>query len=325
MTIKAGILGTGYYLPPTILTNNELEKIIDTTDDWITSRTGIKERHIAVDETTSDLAAKAALKAISNAGLQPADIDCILLATITPDKPWPATACFVQQKLGLNHIPAMDISAACSGFVYGLQLARALIVAKTYKKILLIGVEKFSAYLDWQDRNTCVLFADGAGAVVIGQSEQSEIMGISLGTDGSKADILQTPGFGHINPLSPETAERKFCFMQMDGKDVYKNAVERMPQALDEALKQADKSINEMDYFIFHQANLRIIDFMARRYKLPKEKLIINIQNYGNTSAATIPIALAEAIENGVIKPGSLIGMSAFGAGTTWGGAVVRV
>jgi len=325
MTLKAGILGTGYYLPSTILTNNELEKIVDTTDEWITSRTGIKERHIAVDETTSDLAAKAAVNAISKAKLQPSDIDCILLATITPDKPWPATACFVQQKLGLNNIPVMDISAACSGFIYGLQLAKALVNSGTYKKILLIGVEKFSAYLDWQDRNTCVLFADGAGAVVIGQSEQSEILGISLGTDGSKADILQTPGFGHINPLSPETEERKFCFMQMEGKEVYKNAVERMPQALDEALNLSERSISEIDYFIFHQANLRIIDFMARRYKLPKEKLIINIQKFGNTSAATIPIALAEAIENGVIQPGSLIGMSAFGAGTTWGGAVVRI
>lgn len=324
MTIKAGILGTGYYLPETIVTNSDLEKIVKTTDEWIASRTGIKQRRIAIDETTSDLAAKAGLKAIVNAGLEPEEIDCILLATITPDSPWPATACYVQAKLGLKNIPVLDISAACSGFIYGLNIARSFIISRTYKKILLIGVEKFSAYLDWSDRNTCVLFADGAGAVVVGESKTSEIVSVSLGADGTKADILRIPGF-KFNPFSKETDARKFNFIKMDGKEVYKNAVERMPEALDSALKMAGKTVSDIDYFIFHQANLRIIDFMARRYKLPKERLIINIENYGNTSAATIPIALAEAIEHGKIKKGHLLGLSAFGAGSTWGGAVVKI
>ena len=323
--MKAGIIGTGYYVPPKIVTNHDLEKIMNTSDDWIVSRTGIRERRYAENESTSDLAVQAALKALAAGKVGPDAIEMVILATITPDYPWPATACLVAQKLGLGNVPAFDISAACTGFIYALALAKSLVESGAYNNILLIGVEKFSAFMNPEDRNISVLFADGAGACLVGNSKESEIVSVSLGSDGSKAGLLCVPGGGSVYPTNQQTIIEKLQFMKMDGKEVFKNAVLRMPQALDEALQKASLTAEQLDFFIAHQANIRIIDYIAKKYNWPPEKVIINIQKYGNTSAATIPLALAEAIEEGKIHKGSLVGMTAFGAGLTWGGAIVKI
>ncbi len=323
---KAGILGTGYYVPKKIITNFDLEKMVDTTDEWIKTRTGIEQRRLAEkDEYTSDMGVKAAENAIKNANLKKEDIDLIITATITGDYPWPSTATIIANKLKLSDVPAFDISAACSGFIYGLKLSASLIKSGDFKNILLVASEKLSAITDWTDRNTCVLLGDGAGAVIIGRSEDSEILSTVIHSDGSKLELLYQPGGGCVNPASEDTVKKRLHYLKMNGADIFKLAVEKMPEVLEKALNLANIPSEKIDFVIFHQANIRIINNIAKRFGWPDEKNIVNIQKYGNTSAATIPIALAEAIEQGRIKKGNLIALSAFGAGLTWAGAVLRL
>jgi 3-oxoacyl-[acyl-carrier-protein] synthase-3 len=325
---RAAIIGTGYYVPEKIVTNADLEKILDTNDEWITTRTGIRQRHVSTkDEPTSVLAFKAGEKAIAAAGLKNSDIDFVMVATVTGDYVWPSTGNAVVDRLGINGTPSVDISAACSGFIYGLTLSRGLVESGVYKNVLLIGAEEFSKVVDWTDRNTSVLFGDGAGAVVISRAreEGQGILSTFLASDGSKIHHLLQPGGGVINPFSQEALDKKLQYTYMDGKEVFKHAVVKMPIALESAMQSAGVTAEQLDFFIFHQANRRIIDFIAEKFNIPQEKLIVNIDRYANTSAATIPIALAEAIEQGKIKKGQLLGFSALGAGFTWAGAVVRL
>lgn len=325
--MKAAIFGAGFYTPEKILTNFDLEKIVETTNEWIIQRTGIKERRIAADnETTSDIALKASLKAIENSGIKKEEIDYVIVATVTGDYIFPATANVLIDKLGINGIPSVDISAACSGFVYGLELADALIKSNKYNKILLVGAEIFSRIVNWQDRTTCILFGDGAGAVIIGKSNEGNgILSTYNSSDGAKARLLFIEGGGSFKPFSEEVLKEKLMNVKMNGKEVYKAAIEKMYEAIKISAKRAQIEIQKIDYFIFHQANKRIIDSIAEKFNIPDEKIIINLDKYGNTSAATIPIALAEAIESERIKKGNIIALSAMGAGFTWGGAIVKL
>jgi 3-oxoacyl-[acyl-carrier-protein] synthase III len=323
---KAAILGTGFYVPDKILTNQDFEKIVDTSDEWITTRTGIKERRIAAPgQATSDLGVRAAEMALKKSGIKKDEIDMVITGTVTGDYQYPATANIIAHKLGIKNAPSFDISAGCSGFVYGLSLCRSLIASGNYKKILLINAEKFSAFTDYKDRNTCVLMGDGAGAVVIGESEENGILSDYTGSDGSKTDLLFQPGGGSVNPATTETVEKRMHFLKMNGREVYKCAIDKLQAALETAVKKAGLSVENIDFFIFHQANLRIIEAIAKKLKIPESKNIINIHKYGNTSAATIPIALAEAVAEGRIKKGNIVAFSAFGAGLTWGSAVVKM
>lgn len=325
---RAAILGAGFYVPPKVITNFDLEKTLDTSDEWISQRTGIKERHISSkDEPTSDLGVKAAINALKNANMEKEEIDFVITATVTGDYPWPATANIITDKLGLKNIPSIDISAACTGFIYALVIAKSFVESGMYKKILLIAAEEFTKIVNWQDRSTCVLFGDGAGAVIVGEAADDNcgILSTYVASDGSKANLLLQPGGGVIYPLTKETLENNLQFVHMDGKEVYKFAVNKMQEGLEIAMKTAGVSAKDIDYFIFHQANKRIIMSISEKFNIPMEKNIINIEKYANTSAATIPIALAEAIEEGKIKKGMLLGFSAMGAGFTWGAAVVRL
>lgn len=325
--MKAAILGCGYYVPEKILTNFDLEKMVDTSDEWIVTRTGIKERRIASEnEVTSDLALKASIKAIENSGLKKEDIDYILVATVTGDYIFPATANILTHKLGLKNIPSLDISAACSGFVYGIEVAKALIESGLYNNILLVGAEIFSRKTNWKDRTTCILFGDGAGAVIIGKSRNDNgILSTFASSDGSKSDLLIIEAGASFKPFSENTLKDNSIYIKMNGREVYKDAISRMYEAIKYNLEKTKIKIDDIDYFIFHQANKRIIDSIAEKYNIPQSKLIINLDKYGNTSAATIPIALAEAIEQGIIKKGNLIAISAMGAGFTWGGAIIKL
>lgn len=325
---RASILGAGFYVPPKVITNFDLEKTLDTTDEWIFQRTGIKERHVASkDELTSDIGVKAALNAIKNSKIKKEEIDFVITATVTGDYIWPATANIIIDKLGLNGIPSVDISAACTGFIYAIVIAKSFIESGMYKKVLLVAAEEFTKVVDWHDRSTCVLFGDGAGAVVVGESDCDKhgILSTYLASDGSKAKLLLQPGGGIVYPMSKETLDKKLQFVKMDGKEVYKSAVIKMQEGLEIAMKLSGVTAKDIDYFIFHQANKRIIDSIAEKLKVSSEKNIINIDKYANTSAATIPIALAEAMEQGKIKKGMLLGLSAMGAGFTWGAAIVRL
>ncbi len=324
--MKSRIIGTGSYAPEKILTNFDLEKIVETNNDWIVARTGIEERHIAADdEVTSDLAAKAAQRALDAAGVAADEIDLIVVGTITGDYPWPATACVVQAKLGAKNAYAYDISAACSGFLYALANADDFLMAGRGKKALVIGAETFSRALDWTDRNTCVLFGDGAGAVVLeAQEGEAGVLSSHLRTDGNHIELLYQPGFGAVNPASPEGLEARLPFLKMQGNEVYKFAVRMMTEISNEALKANGFSCADVDLFIPHQANLRILEATAKRLKLKDEQCFINVSKYGNTSAATIPIAIDEASRAGLLKEGSLLLMAAFGGGFTWGGTLVR-
>lgn len=325
---RASILGVGFYVPPKVITNFDLEKILDTTDEWISQRTGIKERHVASkDELTSDIGVKAALNAIKNSQIKKEEIDFVITATVTGDYSWPATANIITDKLGLTGVPSVDISAACTGFIYAIVIAKSLIESGMYKKILLVAAEEFTKIVDWHDRSTCVLFGDGAGAVVVGESycDSDGILSTYVASDGSKVNLLLQPGGGIAYPMSQETLDSKLQFVKMDGKEVYKNAVIKMQEGLEIAMKSAGVTAKDIDYFIFHQANKRIIDSISEKLNISLEKNIINIDKYANTSAATIPIALAEAMEQGKIKKGMLLGLSAMGAGFTWGAAILRL
>lgn len=322
-----GILGAGFYAPEKVLTNQQLEQMVETNDEWIVTRTGIKERRIAsADEATSDLAYEAAVRAIEQAGITAEEIDLIVVATITPDMTFPATACLVQEKLGASQAAAYDLSAACSGFIYALANAQNFIATGIYKYALVIGAECLSKITDYTDRNTCILFGDGAGAVVIGPVEEGRgFRSFELGADGSGGELLKLSGGGSRHPASIETIENKLHYISMAGSEVFKFAVRIMGSAAEEALKKAGIEKQDVDLLIPHQANIRIIQAALNRLDLTDDKCIINLDRYGNASAASIPIALAEAIEEGRAKVGDTIVLVGFGGGLTWGAAVLNL
>ncbi|MDO8541155.1 MAG: beta-ketoacyl-ACP synthase III [Opitutaceae bacterium] len=322
------ILGTGSYAPERVLTNVELAQTVDTSDEWIRTRSGIRERRIAApDEQTSDMAVQAARRALEDAKLQPSDIDLLVVATVTPDLIMPAAACIIQHKLGLpTNTACFDLNAACSGFVYGLDTACAMVGSGRYRKALVIGVEKLSAVTDWQDRTTCVLFGDGAGAVVIGGSDEAGrgLIGTRLGAYGDGVDLLYIPRGGTAAPATAESiANRDHCF-RMKGKEVFKLAVRAMDEAARDILEQHGLRADQISLVIPHQANLRIIEAISQYLELPMERFFVNVDRYGNTSAASIPLALDEARRAGRIAPGDLTLLVAFGAGLTYGSALIR-
>jgi len=320
------ITGVGSYVPSRVVTNADLEEIVETTDEWITSRTGIKARRIAsADEYTSDLAANAALRAMKMAGVKPEEIDLIIVATITPDMPFPSTACVVQQKIGAYRAAAFDIEAACSGFIYSLEIGQQFIMSRTYNTVLVIGAEKLSSIVDWTDRNTCVLFGDGAGAAILQNRPNSHgLLTACMGADGQKADLLSMPGGGSRCPASAESVAAGLHFLRMDGKETFKNAVQAMQLAANESLRRCEIDISQIKCVIPHQANRRIIDAVAERIGAKPEQVFINLDKYGNTSAASVAIALDEAVASKRIQRGDLILMVVFGAGLTWGSAVIE-
>jgi 3-oxoacyl-[acyl-carrier-protein] synthase III len=326
----SSIIGTGSYLPEKVLTNDDLSKIVDTSDEWITTRTGIKERHIAADDqATSDLAAEAARRAMTAAGVTPEEIDLIVVATVTPDMFFPSTACFVQRKIGATNAVCFDISAACSGFLYALQVARHFLNAGSRTTALVIGAEKLSSLVNWEDRNTCVLFGDGAGAVVIRAVDADtdapgRVLSTVMGSDGTLSDLLKVPGGGSALPITPENAASRPNTIHMEGRETFKHAVTRMCQASEQALEMAGLTKADIAMVIPHQANARIITAIADRLGLPEEKTFVNVDKYGNTSAATIPVALDEAHRQGRIKRGDIVLLVAFGGGFTWASSVLR-
>ncbi len=324
-TKKVGILGVGMYLPEKRLTNKDLEKIVDTTDEWITTRTGIKERRIArEDEATSDMATMAAKRALEDAKLTPADIDLIIVATITPDMFFPATACIVQDKLGARQVPAFDVSVACSGFIYGLAIAKQFIASGTYKHALVIAAEKLSTITDWSDRNTCVLFGDGAGAAVLGPVEKGGILSVHLGANGKQGELIKLPAGGSRIPASKKSVEDKLHFIKMNGSELFKHAVKIMADAALEATKSLGLKAEDIKLVIPHQANLRILNAVAKRMGLTEDKIYLNIEKYGNMSAASSAVAFVEAIKGGRIKRGDKVLLDAFGGGLTWGAIVLE-
>ncbi|MFH1904966.1 MAG: beta-ketoacyl-ACP synthase III [bacterium] len=325
--IKAGILGTGFYVPEKILTNADLEKMMDTSDEWITTRTGIKERHIIDDkQTTSDMAMFASQEALKNAGADAEQIDCIILATITPDMPFPSTACILQNKIGAKTVCAFDINAACCGFIYALTMAKSFVENDTFKRVLVVAADALSRITDWTDRTTCVLFGDGAGAAVIGRAINNKrvILDSYLGADGSAWDLLNMPGGGAQFPATHKTIDEKLHFLKMNGNAVFKLAVRAMTNAAETVLAKCKLKNKDIDLVIPHQANLRIINALAHRLNTPLEKVWINVTRYGNVSGASVPIAMAEAATSGKLKDGQIILMDAFGAGLTWASAIIR-
>ncbi|WJH33239.1 beta-ketoacyl-ACP synthase III [Paenibacillus aurantius] len=320
-----GILGSGKYVPERVLTNFDLEQMVETNDEWIRTRTGISERRLAsAEEASSDLAYHASVIALERAGVKPEEIDLIVVATVTPDMAFPSTACHLQAKLGAKKAAAFDLSAACSGFIYGLANAANFIATGTYKYALVVGAECLSKITDYTDRNTCILFGDGAGAVVIGPVEEGRgFQSFELGADGTGADLLKISGGGSRCPASPDSLEGKQHFIQMAGSEVFKFAVRIMGNAAEEALRKAGRDKSDIDLLVPHQANIRIIQASLNRLDLPEEKCMINLNKYGNVSAASIPIALAEAVEEGRVKEGDCLVLVGFGGGLTWGASVL--
>jgi 3-oxoacyl-[acyl-carrier-protein] synthase-3 len=321
------VAGTGSYLPEKVLTNGDLAKLVDTSDEWITSRTGIKERRIAAaDEATSDLGTKAALAAMEDAGVSAEDIDLIVVATVSPDMFFPSTACFIQKKIGAKNAVCFDVSAACSGFLYAMQICRHFINGGNRKTALVIGAEKLSGMTNWEDRNTCVLFGDGAGAAILREDPDAtrHIISSSLNSDGNQTDILTVPGGGSACPITPANAAQKLNTIAMQGREVYKHAVTAMRRAAEDALEKAGYTADQLDMIIPHQANLRIIEAVTDRLGISKDKTFINLEKYGNTSAAAVAIALDEANKTGAIKSGDLVLMVAFGSGLTWASTLLR-
>ena len=326
MTFAAGIIGIGCYLPEKKLTNQDLEKMVDTSDAWITERTGIKTRHIAApDQATSDLAYEAAVRALADADTKPEELDLIIVATESPDYKYPSTACLLQTRLGAKNAAGFDLSAGCSGFVYGLGIGSQSIVSGLYRKILLVGAETLSRITDWTDRNTCVLFGDGAGAAVLGRVEEGYgILSLDLGADGSGGRHLIQPAGGSRKPTTHETVDAHEHLIHMDGQDVFKFAARRMPYACRKVLQKTGMTIDDIALLVPHQANLRIIDNAIERLKIDRDRVWINIDKHGNMSAACVPVCLAEAQEAGRLKKGDNVIMVAFGAGLTWAGALVK-
>ncbi len=320
------ILSVGSYVPDRVLTNQELEQMVHTSDDWITTRTGIKERRLAAeDEFTSDIATRAAEKAMKKGGITADQIDLIIVATITPDMPFPATACLVQQKLGATRAAAFDIEAACSGFIYALEIGQQFIMSRTYETVLVIGAEKLSAIVNWKERNTCVLFGDGAGAAILQHRPAAHgLLTACMGANGEKSELIYMPAGGSRNPATAETVAGSLHYLQMDGKETFKCAVTAMYTAGLEALRRCDLDISHIKCVIPHQANRRIIDAMGERLGAKPEQVFVNLDKYGNTSAASVAIALDEAVESGRIQRGDLVLLVVFGAGLTWAAAVIE-
>jgi 3-oxoacyl-[acyl-carrier-protein] synthase-3 len=330
---RSRILGTGSYLPADVRTNLDIEKMVETSDAWITERTGIKERRVAPDGmVTSDMATAAAKAALEMAGLKATDLDMIIVGTVTPDMPMPATAVFVQQKLGAGVCPAFDVSAACAGFVFGLSVADQFIATGQMRHVLVVGVELLSRVTNWTDRTTCILFGDGAGAVVLGPADVKPgdpkprgLLSTSILTDGSLAHSLRIPGGGTVQPSSHETVDQKLQYIQMKGQDIFKVAVKNLLSASRNAIARAGMTQDDIDWICAHQANKRIIDQVVARVEVPPEKVLMNIERVGNTSSASIPILLDESYRSGKIKPGDTVLMCALGAGISWGSAIVRL
>ena len=317
--MRSRIVGTGSYLPEKVLTNRDLESMVDTTDEWIVARTGIRERHIAAEgQATSDLALLAARQALAAAGLRPGDIDLIVLATSTPDMVFPSSACLLQKKLGIRHGAAFDVQAVCSGFVYALATADQFIRSGMHKRALVVGAEVFSRILDWKDRGTCVLFGDGAGAVVLEASAEPGILSAHLHADGAYADILNTPGHVCAGKVLGDPT------LKMDGGAVFKLAVRVLEECAREAVEANGLSLSDIDWFVAHQANVRIITHTAKKLGIAPEKCVVTVDRHANTSAASIPLALDVAARDGRIKPGDLVLMEGVGGGFTWGSVLVR-
>jgi 3-oxoacyl-[acyl-carrier-protein] synthase-3 len=314
-------------VPEKVITNDDLSRMVDTTDEWITTRTGIKERRVAAkDECTSDMAAKAALKAIEQAGIKAQEIDLILVATATPDMVFPATACFVQTKIGASKAACLDVGAACAGFLFAMEIAQQFITSHTYDTVLVIGAEKLTSITNWTDRNTCVLFGDGAGAAILRHRGGGThgVISTYIGSDGQFTDILFMPGGGSRTPITRDNVDQHLQTIHMSGRDVYKQAVIAMLEASKKVLEQAGLTIDDIACVIPHQANMRIIEGIADRLKIPMEKFYVNLDRYGNTSAAAVAIALDEANRSGRIKPGDYVLMVVFGGGLTWASTVIE-
>lgn len=324
--INVGISGIGSYLPEKILTNDDLAKIVDTSHDWIVERTGIHERRIVEDHiATSDIGTIAAKNALEDANVKPEEIDLIILATVSADYALPSTACVIQKNIGATKAAAFDINAGCSGFVYGLSMGESFIKSGMYKKVLVIGAEALSKIVDWEDRNTCILFGDGAGACVLEECEEDfGIMSSELGSDGTNGDVLIQKAGGSRLPASIDTVENRLHFIDMDGKEVFKFAVRVMEKASLNALEKANLELEDLDFLVPHQANIRIIDSAAKRLKLEKDKVCINLNKYGNMSSASVPVALDEAVKSNKIQKGDNILLVAFGAGLTWASMTIK-
>ncbi len=323
---SVGILGTGSCLPEKEITNYDLEKIVDTSHEWIVSRTGIHKRRIADDQTaTSDLSTEAAKRALKNANIRAEDLDLIIVATVTPDMSFPSTACIVQSNLGAVNAAAFDLEAACSGFLYGLSIGKQFISTGAYKYVLVIGAETLSKIMNWEDRNTCVLFGDGAGAVVLGPTEAGKgILSTYLGADGEGGKYLTLPAGGSRMPASVETVKQNLHYIKMDGSEVFKFAVRIMGDAAKKALEMCSMQVEDINYLVPHQANIRIIKSAAKRLKISMENVYVNLDRYGNMSAASIPVALDEAVRNNKIKKDDIIVLVGFGGGLTWGSSVIK-
>jgi len=322
---RVGIIGVGEYLPKKVLTNADLEKTVDTSDEWITTRTGIKERRIAAkNEATSDLAVRAGRQALEEAGLNPKDLDLIIVATITPDMSFPAVACLLQNEFLARDAVCFDISAACAGFVYAIAIAQQFIARGAFSNALVVGAETLSSVTDWEDRSTCVLFGDGAGAAVLSEVSSGGILSTYMGCDGSKADLLMLPAGGSRRPATRETIDKRLHYIKMQGNELFKIAVMAMTEAAQTALKKAGLKCQDIDLVIPHQANMRIIMAMAKKLGLPREKIYLNIEKYGNMSSASTATALCEAVKEGRIKKGDVVLLDAFGAGLVWGACVIK-
>jgi 3-oxoacyl-[acyl-carrier-protein] synthase III len=323
---RVGIAGVGCYLPERVVSNADLERQLTTTDEWIHARTGIRERRIAAPEqAASDLGLIAAQRALADASLSADSLDMVIVATASPDMIFPSTACLLQDKLGATRAGAFDLTAVCSGFQFALTTGAQMVAAREAERVLVVATEKFSSLLDWQDRATCVLMGDGAGAVVLtADSPQGEILSSVLGTDSDGIEQLWIPAGGSARPASHETVDQRLHFMKMNGPEIYKFGCRIIGEAMAKALDKAGLKDSDLDLLIPHQANIRIIQSASKRFNLPMDKILVNIERYANTSAASVPIALAEAKQSGRLQPGMILGLVAFGAGLTWGASIIR-
>ena len=324
--ISAGIIGVGMYAPEKVLTNAELAGMLNVTEEWIETMPGIRERHIAApSQAASDLGAVAAQRALAQAGVSSDEVDLIIVSTSTPDMQFPSTACIIQERLGIKNVPAFDLTAVCSGFVYALTVGAQFIANEFYRTVLVIGTEAVSRVINWSDKDTCMLIGDGAGAVVLRQVPSGYgVLSAKLGADGSGASFMMVPAGGSRKPVTAEVIEKKMNKIQMNGQEVFKFAMKKLPEVTEQALELANLHTEDLKLIIPHQANRRIIEAAARRMELPMEKFMVNVERYGNTSSATIPIALHEALETGRIESGDLIALTGFGGGLAWGSLIMR-
>ena len=325
--IPVTLAATGSYVPERVLTNADLESMVETSNEWIIERTGIQERRIAAEgEYTSHMATKAAQRALEASGLAPEELDLIIMATITPDTPTPATSCYVQQNIGAVNAVAFDVSAACSGYLYSLKIASGLIGAGLFKNVMIIAAEKLSSVVNWEDRSTCVLFGDGAGAAILRPAQEGEgrILATDIGTDGAQNELLSIPGGGSACPITTDNVNEKLATLAMRGNEVFRHAVNRMKNSANNVIAAAGLQPEDIDLIIPHQANLRIINAIGSRLAIPEDRVFVNLHKYGNTSAASIPIAMDEAVKSGRIKKGDKIILVAFGAGLTWASAAIE-